>query len=335
MKNRRFTTTEGMFLLLKRLFGRGSVPNKVFDETDVDSAEPQPKQELPERKWLMTDEENIRLTSTSVAQEDAPPEVPDQCNDDVWNSILALITSVSKNVLYGPGRGLWEDGKFLLTYAPGRRSKPSDIDPNSKEHWLNVRHALYPALHCTSWCNTFLAWLLRFNEDFTHAGTIPQLFDLCSKIGLQVVPQKEGWTLRYRGYGEHCYEIESNGSTKSRVRSLIRGKAYIDAMELYERRSEMPSVVVFGQSTKQADGSWNEWHHTGMFLFREGRMHRSAADGYAARGTYSSSPMGWTEITPENIGKLDLCRYRVYGVRTNADGTYGDQTRPVAEVTFE
>jgi hypothetical protein len=279
-------------------------------------------------------EESINVRTTEVAQEDPPPPLADQCNEETWIAVIALIVRVAANALYGPGRGLWEDGRFLLTYAPGRRSKPSDIDPSAREHWLNARQALYPALHCTSWCNTFLAWLLRVNEDFTHAGTIPELFDLCSKIGLQVVPQKDGWTLRYRGYGEHCYEIESNGSTAARVHRLIAGKAHIDAVELYERRAEMPSIVVFAQSTFFPTGL-NTWHHTGLFLFRDGRMYRSAADGYANAGVYSASPMGWSEITMENISALDLCRYRVYGVRTNTDGTYGDQGRPIAEIEFE
>lgn len=276
----------------------------------------------------MTDDEPINVREQATAQEDAPPAVPDRCNGNTWDAVIRLIELVSANAHYGPGRGLFEAAKFLLTYAPGRRSKPADIAT-----WPNARGALYPSLHCTSWCNTFLAWLLRYNEDFTHAGTMPELFDLCSKLGIQVVP-KDGWTLRYRGYGEHCYELESNGSTSARVHRFIDGKAHIDAMELYERRAEMPSVVVFGQSDWTGAG-WNEWHHTGLFLFRDGRMYRSAADGYAAHGVYSASSMGWTEITPENIGALDLCRYRLYGVRTNADGSYGDQSRPIAEVDFE
>jgi len=48
-KGRRLTTTEGMFLLLKSLFRRGSVPAKEFDETDV-TPEAQPIQELPPTK---------------------------------------------------------------------------------------------------------------------------------------------------------------------------------------------------------------------------------------------------------------------------------------------
>jgi hypothetical protein len=126
----------------------------------------------------------------------------------------------------------------------------------------------------------------------------------------------------WRGYGDACFEITSNGSTAKRVHALIHGKAYIDAVELYERRSSLPTFVVFGQSTKALDG-WNEWHHTGLFAFRDGRMYRLAADGYHGAKGYSATPVHWTEITPANISALDLCRYRVFGV-TTLDGSYGD-----------
>lgn len=267
-------------------------------------------------------DEEIRLTSTSVAQEDAPPAVPDQCNPETWHEWMHFVDVVTANARYGPGRGLVVDDRFVITHGPGAL--------NSKA-WNGGQ--TFPSFHCTSFTNVVLAWLTRLNGDFTHAGNIPMLWDLCVKVGLQVEP-KDGWTLRYWGYGEHCYEIDSNGSTAARVRSLIDGKPYIDAMELYERRAELPTFIVFAQSTKTPAG-WNTWHHTGLFVTRDGKLYRIAADGYAAGGRWSGDPMRWVEVTEANIGALDLCRYRVWGVKANADGSYGDQTRPIAAIGAE
>jgi hypothetical protein len=249
---------------------------------------------------------------------------------EIWEAFLALAERLAANVYYGPGRGIWDvdHERFLLTYAPGRRSKPSDLIA-----WANFAGTLYPSLHCTSLCNVVLAWLLKRNGDFAHANS--SVDDFLALLLAGPEPRAVPGVGTVRGYGDACFEIPSNGSTKARVRALIRGQAYTDAVELYERRSSLPTFVVFGQSTKQADGSWWEWHHTGIFAFRDGRMFRLAADGWhhQQRG-YSATPVHWTEITPANIGTLDLCRYRVFGVKT-LDGTFGDPTRPIAEVAFE
>ena len=247
-------------------------------------------------------------------------------NAETWSAFQRLVDGVTQHVHYGPGRGIWDGSRFLVTYAPGRRSTPGDVHT-----WPNAAGKLYPSLHCTSWTNLFLGWLLRRNQDYTHAGNIPELFALMAAGPEPHVQQGVGV---WRGYGDACYEIVSNGSTGRRVRSLIHGQAYIDAVELYERRASLPTFVVFGQSTKQPDGTWNTWHHTGLFCFRDGRMYRIAADGYAAKGVYSASPMRWVEVTAANISTFDMCRYRVYGVAT-ADGSYGDQSRPIADVGFE
>jgi hypothetical protein len=268
----------------------------------------------------VTDEE-IRLTSTSVAQEDPPPPVADQCNDETWHEWLHFVDTITGHpVKYGPGRGLFVDGKFVVTHGPGAL--------NSKA-WNGGQ--TFPSFHCTSLCNFALGWLTRRNEDYTHAGNIPELWDL-----LEAPPAArfQSGVGRWGGYGDVCYEIESNGSTAARVHRLINGKAHIDAMEMYERRAEMPTFVVFAQSTFFPAGL-NTWHHTGFFVFRDGRMFRIAADGYASNGYWSGDPIRYVEITPDNIATLDLCRYRVWGVRTNADGSYGDPSRPIAEVAFE
>src|SRR5574341_969141 len=112
----------------------------------------------------------------------------------------------------------------------------------------------------------------------------------------------------------------------------------LDAREIYARRATLPTFVVWGQSTKRADGTWKWWHHTGLFVVdhRDGdRLYRIAADGRKDKVKgYSGDPMRWVEVTDQNVGNYAAAIYRAYGVDTT-DGTYGDPSRPIADVDFE
>ena len=245
------------------------------------------------------------------------------CEATTWAAFQHLVAQVTGHpVKYGPGRGLWHDGKFVVTYGAGKLG-------GTVKQWPNALGKPYASFHCTSWTNFFLGWLLRRNEDYTHAGNIPSLFDLLEKDAS--VHQNPG-AGPYRGYGDACSRIVPDGSAVART-----GIAKIvDVKELYARRANLPTFVVFGQSTKRKTG-WVWWHHTGLFVVdhRDGdRLYRIAADGYKGSQGYSGDPMRWVEITDKNIANYAKCVYRVYGVDT-ADGTYGDQSRPIAEVDFE
>lgn len=242
------------------------------------------------------------------------------CNATTWAAFEQLRDALVANVLYGPGRGLWVGDRFVIGYAPGRKSHADDVNT-----WPNVKGKLYNSLHCTSLCNVVLSWLLRLNEGFQHAGNIPPIFDVCERVGIQNFPGGG----RYYGFGASCAAIEPDGSGSTRT-GLRR---VLDARELYDRRDSMPTFVVFAQSTKMPKG-WNMWHHTGLFVFRDGRMYRLAADGWKGPGGYSATPVSWMEVTPATIGRLGAAAYRCYGVLT-ADGSYGDPTKPIARVDFE
>lgn len=255
---------------------------------------------------------------------DAPSTAPTAvaCEAITWAAVQRLVTMITGHPSrYGPGRGLWHDGKFVVTCGPGAL--------NSKS-WPNVLGHPYASFHCTSWCNFFLGWLLRRNENYTHGGNIPSLFDLLENSpDLHQIP---GGGV-YRGYGDACYPITPDGS--SVARSGV--SKVIDARELLARRASLPTFLVCGQSTK-IGGTWKWWHHTVVFVVdhRDGdRLYRIAADGSKGPQGYSGQPMRWIEITDKNVGNLDGAIYRAYGVRHNADGTYGDQTRPIADVDFE
>lgn len=285
-----------------------------LDYTDVDDdgkAGPQ---------TLAKIEQALRAMTAPPTPASTPAITP--CNDATWAEFQKLVKLVTTTpVRYGPGRGLWSGGKFVITHGPGALGSKT---------WKNFLGKSYPSFHCTSWTNFFLGWLLRRNELYTHAGTIPDLFDLLSKGPEEHVEPQDGWTLRYRGYGDACSKIAPDGSGAKRhgVSNVV------DARELFERRTALPTFIVCGQSTKQASG-WKWWHHTVLFVARGGSLYRIAADGYrdASRG-YSAQPMPWTEITEKNLAAYASAVYRPYGVNTTT-GAYGDPSKPIATVTLE
>lgn len=263
---------------------------------------------------------------TAVARKRPDPPAPAAtnvaaCETNTWTAFQRLVSAVTAHpVRYGPGRGLWSGGKLVVTCGPGSLGAKS---------WPNALGRPYASFHCTSWVNFFLGWLLRRNEDYTHAGNIPSLFDLLeTSPDLHKIP---GGGL-YRGYGDACSPIapDGSGAARSGVSKVI------DAKELLARRASLPTFVACGQSTKRSTG-WLWWHHVVLFVVdhRDGdRLYRIAADGYKSAKGYSGDPMRWVEITDKNVGQYGAAIYRAYGVNTT-DGTYGDKKRPIVDVDFE
>jgi len=250
----------------------------------------------------------------------APPNLFVPCNADTWAAFEHLVDIVTKKpVRYGPGRGLWTTDKFTITYGAGQLG-------GTTRQWPNVLGKTYPSFHCTSWTNFFLSWLMRRNQDFTHAGNIPSLFELLE--GTPDMHQSPG-AGPWRGFGDVCFRIAPDGSgiKRSGVPNVV------DAHELLDRRDTLPTFVLCAQSTKLSTG-WNWWHHTVLFVARDHRLYRIAADGLKGPAGYSASPLKWVEITPANVGALANAVYRPYGVATK-DGSYGDQSRSIAKVEFE
>lgn len=256
---------------------------------------------------------NVPLTQTKQSI------TANQCNADTWQRFTKFVQNITdRPVRYGPGRGLWHEGKFVITYGPGRLN--ADVT-----QWPNILDKPYPSFHCTSWCNFFLSWLCRRNHTYTHAGNIPAIWTL-----LLSSPELHSKPYPFRGFGDVAYRITPNGEGARRVTI----PDIMDIREIYDRREELPTFMVFGQSTRKF-GRWKWWHHTGVFAVRDGRLYRIAADGSrSSSGRYSAEPMRCTQITQTNITNFNNAIYRVYGVRTD-DGTYGDSSQPYAEVTFE
>lgn len=248
------------------------------------------------------------------------PANPVPCDTATWTAFMQLVEKVTQYpVRYGPGRGLWVANKFVITYGAGKLG-------GTTRQWPNVLGRTYPAFHCTSWCNFFLSWLCRRNQDYTPAGNCPSLFDLLEK-GPDIEPGQGAGP--YRGFGNVCFRIPPDGSGSRRLGI----PNVIDMREMYERRDTLPTFLVWGQSTKSV-GGWNWWHHTGVCVVRDHKLYRIAADGSKGASGYSGKAMQWIEITPANLGNYANVALRPYGVRT-LNGSYGDQSRPIALVDFE
>lgn len=250
-----------------------------------------------------------------------PPAEIQPADRATWDAFVAL-GSLLSGVRYGPGRGLWDvaRSRYLITYAPGRRTAPGDL-----RQWPNARGTTYPSLHCSSWTNLFLAWVLRRNELFTHAGNIPDLDKLAmASPNLQLL---QG--VNVRGYGDACYELRSDGSG-SRRSGVSR---QFDARELLDRArtQTLPTFMVAVQSTKRATG-WLWGHHTVVWAVWDARLYRIAADGYKGAGGYSGDQMRLVEVTERNVGVYAAAAYRVFGVDDSAAAASG---RPLATMVLE
>ena len=284
------------------------------------------------------DDDQLAGPATLAALDGAvtvPPVAPEPaeivpCDARTFAAYEAFETAITRcPVRYGPGRGLFVDGKFVVGYTPGRKAVPADV-----ETWPNVLGRIYPALHCTSFTNLFLSWLLRRNQEFTHAGNIPSLFDLM-KNGPELHQIKGGGI--YRGFGGQVTPIkpDGTGAKRSGFASVMDAKEILDRA----RRNALPTFVVCAQSTiiAQKPGTKSQvnwWHHTLLWICRDARLWRFAADGYKSSYGYSGNPIKCVEITDANVGNYFSAFYSGWGVNTT-DGSYGDQTRPIAMIDFE
>ncbi len=210
------------------------------------------------------------------------------CELDLWLAFNKMVTLITGHpIKYGPGRGLFVDGEFVITYGPGKLDY---------KDWKTRTPPPYPSFHCSSWTNFFLGWVSGRNADYTHSGNIPSLFQMCEQ---SPDLQDNGGLAKYRGYNDVCKQFKSNGA--SRGRTGIGDSRVVDLLELWDRRQELPTFFVCGQSTKKSAGGWKWWHHTVLFIIdhrTEGHpMYRVAADGFKdSSGRYSGTVMRYQAV---------------------------------------
>jgi len=250
------------------------------------------------------------------------------CDAATWHELMHLKDLLKDTpVKYGPGRGLFRNGEWIITKGPGKLNSTA---------WSSAPGGTYASFHCSSFTNFFLGWLLRYDDDFTHAGNIPSLFEICEQPNLERSKTGIG---TYRGYGPFCQQILTNGATRAR-NPKAKG---LDIKEMHDRRHQLPTFLVCGQSSRRADGTWREWHHTVLFVIDHSSgdkpMFRIAADGSKDKETkkWSGKAMAWTEIDDAWIDQQSARTYfRPYGVMSLPDGSYdhlGSGPRP--KVTIE
>lgn len=243
------------------------------------------------------------------------------CAPAVWSAwlrLVALLTTPAGGavVRYGPGRGLWVDGQWMVTHGPGRLGST---------RWRSKLGTTFPSFHCSSLTNFFLGWLLGRDHLYTHSGNIPSLHELCTKSGRELHQQRTGANGRpvaepFRGYGESCARLAGAG-----------GKlATLTWPQLLERRGELGTFNVFAQSTRRSDGRWKWWHHTGVVFVDHTHpdrpVRRLAADGYAGSGrVYSATPLDVEEVTADWAARTaSRTLLQVFRVRPRPDGRFAD-----------
>lgn len=245
------------------------------------------------------------------------------CCDETWAQFQTLIALLDAHpVVYGPGRGLWHDGKFVITYGPGKLG--------SKD-WKAKTGKVGPSFHCSSWTNFVMGVLARRNEEYTHAGNIPALSKVCEAPNAAVTERNVG---TWRGYGDICVRFMSDGSTRKRG-WYPQGGRIVDLQEIWQRRSEMPTFFVCGQSSKRSDGNMKWWHHTVLFVIdhrQDGSpLYRIAADGLVKNKVWSAGRMVYRRIDADEVAQDTKKRcYRGYVLRLPKSFS-----RPVAEVVTE
>jgi len=236
-----------------------------------------------------------------------PADTKLSCSDAIWDGFNAMVaTIIGLPVKYGPGRGLFVDGEFVVTYGPGKLDY---------KDWKTKTPPPYPSFHCSSWTNFFLGWVSGRNGLYTHSGNIPSLFNLCEQS--PDLHENNGLA-EYRGHNDVCQIFRSNGA--SRPRSGIGDSRVMDLLEIWDRRAEMPTFFVCGQSSKKSNGSYKWWHHTVLFVVdhrQEGSpLYRIAADGYkGSGGAYSGTAMHYNHMTKTHCcGDVSKHVYRGYNV---------------------
>jgi len=223
------------------------------------------------------------------------------CSDDQWERWLDLVKLVTETpVVYGPGRGLWVDGQWVITWGPGKLGR---------KKW-KAKGKRGPSFHCSSWTNFVCGFLTGANQDYTHSGNIPALQDVLDEDETLHHQRKGVQAAKWRGYGGHTTE-------------LLAGKV-VTLQDILDNIASLPTFLVVAQSTKKKGGGWKWWHHTVVFVVdRHGTdtptLWRIAADGYKGNKGFSCKPMQYRQMTPELVAS-DTKKHIYQGSCVYAEG---------------
>lgn len=220
------------------------------------------------------------------------------------DTIYSLIdTLVGLNIVYGPGRGLFKDGKWIVTNGPGAL--------NLK--WSSITQAYGPSFHCSSLVNFILSYLYGYNDPYTHAGNCPTLFRLLDSDDTLHPVDATGKLSgeRFRGFAGKAFRLASDGDTVKRLPSMAFDKAhkYLDTKEIIDRFDELSNLNVWSQTFK-LKGKYHWDSHVGFFVKRNGELFRLASDGYTRGNQWSATPLSYKKFTMSDnlyqVFKLDI-----------------------------
>lgn len=182
-------------------------------------------------------------------------------------------------VVYGPGRGLWHEGRWLLTRGPGKVGASA-----SQASGRQV-----PSLHCSSWTALLAGFAVGRDAGWDHRGTLVPLNTLLE----QERGERNG--AKWRGYGGCFVRVHGDGeairSGAMKGCTVLKGQAVVDT--LVSQAGKGGALYLAAQSTKGAT-SWVWWHHTLALIVHPShpdRIFRVAADGSQSSAGYSGTPM--------------------------------------------
>ena len=246
------------------------------------------------------------LSGLLVETPEEPEPDPDpslEVTDETWAGWMRLVELVTTTpVVYGPGRGAFSDGQWIVRNKSGNYPNGSPLGCH--------------AFVCSTWTNFVAGYLLRYNGEYTPTGGMPALSMVMeSSADLHPVPGLPGAS--YRGYGPYAHKIAPN------VRDL-------PLATLYEMRAQLPTFIIAGQASRRR-GWWN-YHHCAVFVVdhREAGtpLYRIAADGYRGSRGFSKTPMVYRRVTEDYIARHDSKhRLRCYGL--DLSGVENKEIKPV------
>jgi hypothetical protein len=215
-----------------------------------------------------------------------------------------------KNVVYGPGRGLFsasEDGwRFTIGAFPPEKS------------FSSVKGACTQlSAHCSSLTNMFLGFITNANEKYTPTGNMPIVWDTyldSFHVSNKYIYNEKGQFVQYRGYGEWCRRLVPTEEACVNPKHKYLRYA-LSGATLYDMLDTLPDIcmIAIGFFNKK---SGYVFKHTAILLTREepeGRaLYYLGADGSKdARKRYSAGKVKLRKIT-ETSARKDPNVYQVF-----------------------
>lgn len=227
-----------------------------------------------------------------------------------WENVI--IPLVCQNAVYVPGRGRWNGSAFEI---PCTSSLKKD---------LKIKGKKVHGFVCSTWVNFALGWWTRRNEQFTHGGGVPSLFDLMEKTNTEL---HTFHNIPYRGYDEWSEPFMN----EKRFFRPIELLTYTE--ECIAKGRNFPKLLAVAQSTTHpnSDKVKKWWHHVAIYWYSDGVWKRVAADGSSGSSGYSGTPMN-VEIMNKDFmlkhGQTTILKaYSIHGLKNISN--------PMADVVLE